>query len=397
MKILVQKFGGTSVKDEKMRSYVIKKIENAILNGFSPVVVVSAMGRYGAPYATDTLLGLIDEDFKKRNKMASDLLTCCGEIISTVVLSNELYKKNIHAVPLTGGQAGIVTDSDFTDAKCIETNTGNIMKILSNGGVPVIAGFQGKTADGYFTTLGRGGSDTTASILGKALKAAAVEIYTDVDGIMTADPRIVKDAELIDVISYSEVFQLASEGAKVIDKKAVKIAMEGNIPIYIKNTMSDAKGTIINNCGDIKASRIITGVTCKKDRIQITIKESDNKGNKKYFDILSLLAANNISLDLINIFPDKQIFTIKNYDEDISIKLFNKNNIKYTEVKDCTVVAAVGSKMSGKPGVMAAIYGALKNDNINVLQTADSNMTIWCLVESKNADNAVRSIHKAFK
>ena len=193
MNIIVQKFGGTSVSTEERRKQVINKIGKAIESGLKPVVVVSAMGRMGEAYATDTLLSLVDNNFKDNNKKAQDLLMCCGEIISSVVLCNDLYKHGITAVPLTGGQAGIITNDVHTDAQAIDVDTHNILKILEEGKVPVVTGFQGVTKDGFFTTLGRGGSDTSACILGVALKAKEIDIYTDVDGIMTADPRMVED------------------------------------------------------------------------------------------------------------------------------------------------------------------------------------------------------------
>lgn len=396
MKIIVQKFGGTSVSSEENRKKVIEKVKKAIKEGYSPVVVVSAMGRKGAPYATDTLLSLINDEFKNSNRLAQDLLMCCGETISSVVMSNDLYNEGVNSVPLTGWQAGIITDNNFTDAKCLEVNPERILEIVSQGRVPVITGFQGATKDGYLTTLGRGGSDTSASLLGVALNASVIEIYTDVNGIMTADPRIVKDADLIDVISYNEVFQLADQGAKVIHPKAVEIAMEGNIPLLIKNTMNDCKGTLINNFGDRKHRRIMSGITSQGDRIQVCINRDNNKGNTKYNDILELLAANEISLDLINIFPNEQIFTINKSDRDILETLLKKDNFQYELIEDCSKVAVVGSGMKGTPGVIAKIIKSLNENNIEVLQTADSHMTIWCLVYSKDAINAINILHRAF-
>ena len=397
MKIVVQKFGGTSVSTNESREQVIEKVKGAIKEGYSPVLVVSAMGRKGEPYATDTLLSLIDDKFKSTNKLAQDLLMCCGETISSVVMSSDLYTSGIDAMPLTGGQAGILTDSNFTDATCIEVKPKKILELVSQGRVPVITGFQGISEGGYLTTLGRGGSDTTASLLGVALNAAAIEIYTDVDGIMTADPRIVENANLIDVISYNEVFQLADKGATVIHPKAVEIAMEGNIPILIKNTMSNCKGTLINNFGDKGKDRIITGITSQRNRTQISIKASENEGNIKYKDVLDLLAENKISLDLINIFPSEQIFTINQKDRDILEDVLNNAKLIYNLIEDCSKVAVIGSRMKGIPGVMAKIIKALSDNNIEVLQTADSHMTIWCLVHSKNEKEAINVLHKAFK
>lgn len=397
MKIVVQKFGGTSVSTKERRQKVVEKVKSAIDEGYSPVVVVSAMGRSGDPYATDTLLSLVGDKFKNTNKLASDLLMCCGELISSVVMSNELFDAGIDAVPLTGGQAGIKTDNIFTNAKHLDVDPKQILDFISKGRVPVITGFQGMSEDGFFTTLGRGGSDTSAAILGVALEAEQIEIYTDVDGIMTADPRIVKDASLINVISYNEVFQLAEQGAKVIHPRAVDIAMKSNVPLFIKNTMSDAKGTLINNNGDLNNSKVITGITHQNDRIQVKIKAKENSNNPKYKDLLSLLAANKISLDLINIFPEQQIFTIGENKKKELEKILDAINIKYSLTENCSQLAVIGSRMAGIPGVIAKIVRSLNENNIEVLQTADSHMTIWCLIHSDNVAEAINALHKSFE
>ncbi|GAA0069376.1 aspartate kinase [Clostridium sardiniense] len=397
MKIVVQKFGGTSVSTKERRQKVVEKVKSAIDEGYSPVVVVSAMGRSGDPYATDTLLSLVGDKFKNTNKLASDLLMCCGELISSVVMSNELFDAGIDAIPLTGGQAGIKTDNVFTNAKHLDVDPKQILDFVSKGRVPVVTGFQGMSEDGFFTTLGRGGSDTSAAILGVALEAEQIEIYTDVDGIMTADPRIVKDASLINVISYNEVFQLAEQGAKVIHPRAVDIAMKSNVPLFIKNTMSDAKGTLINNNGDLNNGKIITGITHQNDRIQVKIKAKENLNNPKYKDLLSLLAANKISLDLINIFPEQQIFTIGENKKKELEKILEAINIKYSLTENCSQLAVIGSRMAGIPGVIAKIVRSLNENNIEVLQTADSHMTIWCLIHSDNVAEAINALHKSFE
>ncbi|WP_294351783.1 aspartate kinase [uncultured Clostridium sp.] len=397
MKIVVQKFGGTSVSTAERRQRVIGKVKEAIKNGFTPVVVVSAMGRKGEPYATDTLLSLVSNEFKKENKLATDLLMCCGELISSVVMANDLEAAGLKAIPLSGGQAGVITDDNFNDANLKDANGKKIKEILSEGMIPVVTGFQGMTEDGFFTTLGRGGSDTSAAIIGVALEAKKIEIYTDVDGIMTADPRIVKEAALIKALSYDEVFQLADQGAKVIHPNAVEVARSGNIPLVIKNTMSDSEGTIINSVGDKTANRLVTSITSHSDRVQICIKLEDNKDNKNYKDVLDIIAKNNISLDLINIFPNEQIFTIPLLVKDKVEELFESLNIKAIVTENCSTIALVGSGMRGIPGVMAKIYKALSDNNIEVLQTADSHMTIWCLIETKNLEKAINALHKSFK
>ena len=397
MKFLVQKFGGTSVSTESRRKFVVEKVKAAIDEGFSPVVIVSAMGRKGEPYATDTLLSLLDDKFKEENKQASDLLMSCGEIISAVVMSNELNKIGLNAMPLTGGQAGIITNDEFTNATSMKVDTKMLSDIISKGYIPVITGFQGMTEEGFITTLGRGGSDTSASLIGVALNATEIQIYTDVDGIMTADPRIVEDASLIDVISYSEVFQLADQGAKVIHPKAVEIAMRGNVPLVIKNTMNNCSGTLINSIGESNNTRIITGITYLNNRIQVSIKLEDNLGNPHYKELLDIVANNDISLDLINIFPKEKIFTIDSNKKNMLETIFKNINIKYTLIENCSKISVIGSRMAGIPGVMAKIIKALSDSNIDVLQTADSHSTIWCLIESDKVSEATNILHKTFQ
>ncbi|MBL4930890.1 aspartate kinase [Clostridium paridis] len=397
MKFLVQKFGGTSVSTESRRKFVVEKVKAAIDEGFSPVVIVSAMGRKGEPYATDTLLSLLDDKFKEENKQATDLLMSCGEIISAVVMSNELNKVGLKAMPLTGGQAGILTNDDFTNATSTNVDITMLSDITSKGYIPVITGFQGMTKEGFITTLGRGGSDTSASLIGVALNAHEIQIYTDVDGIMTADPRIVEDASLIDVISYSEVFQLADQGAKVIHPKAVEIAMRGNVPLVIKNTMNNCSGTLINSIGDSNSTRIITGITYLNNRIQVSIKLEDNQGNPHYKELLDIVANNDISLDLINIFPKEKIFTIDSSKKNMLETIFKNINIKYTLIENCSKISVIGSRMAGIPGVMAKIIKALSDSNIDVLQTADSHSTIWCLIESDKVNEATNILHQTFQ
>jgi aspartate kinase len=394
MKILVQKFGGTSVSTEDKRKLVASKVLSAKALGYSPVVVVSAMGRKGEPYATDTLLSLINENLKVVNPLAVDLLMSCGETISTVVMCNELNKFEINAVPLTGGQAGIITDSNYSNAAILDVNTQKILDILKAGKTPVIAGFQGMDDKGYVTTIGRGGSDVTAAVLGATLNACETQIYTDVDGIMTADPRIVSEATLIEKISYDEIFQFADQGAKVIHPRAVEISRKYNIPLVIKNTMSECVGTVISNMGSETTDNIITGITHMDNRVQIKINKISGSS---YDDIFDILAQNLISIDLINIFPKEKIFTIDKKDFNKFANLLKGLNMTYFFMKDCSKLSIIGSKMQGIPGVMAKILKALTRENIEVLQTADSHMTIWCLVETSYVEKAINALHREFK
>lgn len=396
MKILVQKFGGTSVSTPERREKAASKVIEAVKNGFSVVVVVSAMGRNGDPYATDTLINMVKSIDSNISKRELDLLMNCGEIISSVTFAATLSKKGYKAKVFTGGQAGIITDDNFGNAEIIKVEPTRLLESLKEGIIPVVAGFQGITEEGDLTTLGRGGSDTTAALLGVALKASAVEIYTDVDGIMTADPRIVSKAHILNKISYNEVFQFAEQGAKVVHPRAVEIAMIGNIPLVIKNTMSDSPGTIItqyneayDNIYDI--DKLVTGIANMDHRVQIVLENSENTES-----IFEKIAEEKISIDLINIFPEKQVFTISEVDFKKLQKLLEENNIKYSYRTNCSKVSIIGNRIRGVPGIMARVIKALSRHNIEIYQTADSHNTISCLVSQDKAEEAVRVLHEEF-
>ncbi len=392
MKILIQKFGGTSVSTPERRAIAANKVISAKENGFSPVIVVSAMGRRNDPYSTDTLLTLAGGANTSLKKRDLDLIMCCGELISTAVMAQELCSRGYRAMALTGGNAGIITDSTYGSAEIVKIEGEKLRKLLSKGIIPVVAGFQGVTEQGDLTTIGRGGSDVTAAVLGGALKAECVEIYTDVDGVMTADPRIVPEARLIDQISYDAVFQLADEGAKVVHPRAVEYAMRSGVPMVVKNTLSDSSGTIVS-AGSLIPGKPLTAITSMKDRVQFTI-SMENWSYEK--DVLTLLSENNISIDLINIFPDKDIFTVDNKDSDKTEEILKAVSAKYTLLKNCSKVSIHDTSMRGTPGFMARILKALSSGDIKVLQTADSHSTIWCLVSEKDSDKAVQLLHKAF-
>ncbi len=245
MKILVQKFGGTSLATPELRDRVAHHVRTALDEGYRLVVVVSAMGRKGAPYATDTLLEWVKNNGDALPPREMDLLLHCGEIISASVLASLLRSKGIDCCVLTGGQARIITNDDHTNAQIITVNPVRVRQELEKGRVPIVAGFQGRTTEGEITTLGRGGSDTTATALGVALGAEMVDIFTDVNGIMTAYPRIVEDAVALNTVTYTEMCNLAFQGAKVIHPRAVEIAMQTNVPIRVRSTLADSPGTLV--------------------------------------------------------------------------------------------------------------------------------------------------------
>jgi len=254
MDIVILKFGGTSVSSEERRNLVISKIEATIKKGYFPVVVVSAIGRGDDPYATDTLIKFLKGNHcdgnGKVNNRDLDLLLSCGEIISSVLLSDLLNSLGYKSVALTGWQAGIITDSNFGNAKILKVDTKYLLNCIKEYKIPIIAGFQGINEVGEVTTLGRGGSDITASVIGEALHAKSIVIYTDVDGVMTEDPKTSKDAKVISQISYYEMYIMADQGAKVLHPNSVKIAARCEIPLYVKNTLSNCPGTLVSNlCG----------------------------------------------------------------------------------------------------------------------------------------------------
>lgn len=404
MRYLVQKFGGTSLVDDAKREKVASLVLEAKQNGLLPVVVVSAIGRMGDPYATDTLLSYARECQRELLPREADLLMSCGEIISGVVMSTTLQKAGCPSIFLTGTQAGIITDGAHNNARILKVDPEQIIGHGREGKVVVVAGFQGVTEEGEVTTLGRGGSDTTAAALGVALNAERVDFYTDVEGIMTADPRIVADARPIEAVTYNEICQLAREGAKVIHPRAVEIAMQKGIPLRIKCTFSEAPGTLVTSQGelnkgaiDITRDRTITGITHIPDITRIKIRTGDAADIPDFQGrIFKALALAGISVDFINVHPEIVLFTVKNTDSSKAVKILENMKIKPEVSPDCAKVAAVGAGMTGVPGVMAKIVEALATEKIQILQSADSYTTIWVLVKKGDMENSIRALHRQF-
>ena len=403
MRILVQKFGGTSVSTAENRRLATEKINRAIKDGFRPVVVVSAMGRNGQPYATDTLIGVARDPSTLLSRRELDLMMGCGEIISAVVMASTLQDAGIEAIVLTGGQAGILTDNQYGNARILKIDPSRIRQELAAGKIPVVCGFQGVTEQGDLTTLGRGGSDTTASALGAALQAETIEIYTDVDGIMTADPRLVPHAHILERISYAEVSQLAHQGAKVIHPRAVEFAMQKNIPLIVKSTFSDAPGTLITTTAQVEetcdtsvSDRIATGVTYVKNIAQVTVALEAGKATAASSVIFKLLAKNGINVDLINILPHQVLFTVQNEDAAETQQRLTETGYRLTTLGNCAKVSVVGGGMGDVPGVMASFVEALVSKEIPLLQTVDSQTSISALIDGQYMEIAVSALHSQF-
>ncbi len=398
MQIIIQKFGGSSLVTKENRESAINHVLEAVKNGYKPIVVVSAMGRRGDPYATDTLLDLAFSENSNPNEKALAFLLSCGESISASIICQNMLEKNLLAVPINGSMAGIITSDNYLDGTIKKIQNDNILKYLREGFIPVVTGFQGVNERGEITTLGRGGSDTTAVALGAALGADRVEIFTDVIGLMTADPDIVPDARRIEKVSYNEVLQMAQEGAKVIHPRAVEVAMEFNVPVVIKSTYENVEGTLVTNFQEdfsekLNDGRIITGVTHINNLAQIIVFTPASELEDKMFQ---LLAKRNISIDLINIFPDKKAFTVMADKTKNTINVLEELGVEFEVNKNLSKVTIIGVKMRGVPGVMSRIVTALKKSNVTILQTADSHINISCLVKEENIEKAVCALHKEF-
>jgi aspartate kinase len=400
MKIIVQKFGGTSVRDERGRDFARKHIEKALEDGYKVVVVVSAMGRKGDPYATDTLLSLIGGANNYVSKREQDMLMACGEIISSVVFANLLNKHGIKATAFTGAQAGFRTNDDHTNAKIIEMRCDRVLEALNEYDVVVVAGFQGMAENGDMTTLGRGGSDTSAAALGAALNAEWVDIFTDVEGVMTADPRIVENARPLDVVTYTEICNMAYQGAKVIHPRAVEIAMQAKVPLRVRSTYSDSLGTLVTSVirgkkgSDVK-ERLVTGITYVSNVTQIKVQAREGHYELQS-DVFKAMANEGISVDFINISPHGVVYTVAGEMTDKAVAALRRIGYEPVVVTECAKVSVVGAGIAGVPGVTAKIVTALSEQGIQILQSADSHTTIWVLVKEEDMKNAVNALHDAF-
>ena len=394
MKIVIQKFGGTSLQNSKIREKVAEHIVEAINNGLNPVVVVSAIGRAGNPYATDTLLQTATSEHNSISPREKDLIMSCGELISAVVMVQSLKQKNISAVAINGMQAGIITDDNFNNANIQRVIPDNLLNIISKGEVPVVTGFQGISENGEITTFGRGGSDTTASILAVALKADHIEIYSDVEGLLTADPQKIEDAVHIPNASYTEAVEMANKGADVIHPQAVQIASQFNIPIKLLSTFNKGNATLINAA---KSIRPVTGITSKTKIVHAQIYPKNFEMKSSDLSIFKTLADNNISVDFIDITPALISFIIDEDFEDKFIEILKQENYNFKTEKEFSKISVVGSGMTGMPGVMAKIVNALSSNNITIYECTDSYTTISCLVKKQDENRAITALHKEFE
>jgi len=403
VKIVVQKFGGTSVNTRELREKAALKVKETQEEGFSPIVVVSAMGREGAPYATDTLISLAREEFSNLDPRDLDLLLSCGEIISAVVMSQTLRRMGMKSVAFSGAQAGIITDDRFGDASILRVEPDRIKKYLDKGYVVVVAGFQGVTEEGEVTTLGRGGSDTTAVVLGIYLQADYVDIFTDVNGVFTADPHIVPEARILQGLTYTEAAEIIQQGAKVIHSKAMNLAREYRVPLRVRSLSDEGRGTLICDISTLtkEGLRILSqeepvySIAYRRGLAQVRVKLADS-GNGE-LKIFQSLAQQGISIDLVSLFPESVAFVVDENKGSKVEEILNKEGFEVSLTLPCAKISLVGSGMADRPGVVAQLVEALKEANIEILQTGDSHITISCLVKAQDMERAIQILHHKFQ
>ncbi|MCR8656311.1 aspartate kinase [Paenibacillus endoradicis] len=400
MRILVQKFGGTSLATTEATERVIHHIRRERDNGYAVVIVVSAIGRRGEPYATDTLLELLDSHLGGVDAREKDLLISCGEIISATLLGAQIRAAGIEAIVYTGAEAGIETDEEFGSAKITSIKPEKLIQALKLNKVVVVTGFQGRTRNSDVTTLGRGGSDTTATALGAALHAEFVDIYTDVNGVLTADPRFVADAKPIAKLSYAEICHMAREGAKVVHPRAVEIAQQARIPVRVRSTFSDDEGTLVQDAAwdhneHAVLDRHVTGIAHVTGITQLTV-QSDYADHRAPQLLFQTLARHGISVDFINVTLSGAVFTVQTVQAELAKQLLEAEKLSVKLEPSCAKISIIGGGMNGQPGVMANIITALSDIDVPILQSADSNAAIWVLVKEQHMVIALMALHSTF-
>jgi len=399
--IIVQKYGGKSVANPKKIMGVARRVAACKKQGYDVVVVVSALGD-----TTDELLELAGEISKRPPERELDMLMSTGEQISVALLAMALDKLGQEAISFTGAQVGITTDSSHTKAKIIDVSTGRIKKELNGGRIVIVAGFQGVNLDQEITTLGRGGSDMTAVALAKVLKAEMCEIYTDVKGVYTADPRIVGSARKLDSISYDEMLEMASLGAQVMQARSMEVASKFNIPMHVRSSFSRNKGTLIIK--EVKAMEdvLVRGVTVNKNEAKVTVCDVPDKPGIAS-RIFARLAEADINVDMIiqNISHTKATdisFTVEKSDlnktQDVVKKVVREIGAKGGKYdRNIAKLSVVGIGMRSHSGVAAKMFRVLASEKINIEMISTSEIKISCVIRKKHADMAAKAIHKAFE
>ncbi|MBU3958688.1 MAG: aspartate kinase [Candidatus Omnitrophica bacterium] len=398
--LIVQKFGGTSVADIQRIQKAAARVVSYKRKGYSLVVVVSALGD-----TTDELTALAGKINSMPAEREMDMLLSTGEQISAALLAMGIQKLGAKAISFTGGQVGIITDTSHTRARIIKINTDKIKEELNQGKIVIVAGFQGITLNQDITTLGRGGSDLTAVALAKVLDAEACEIYTDVEGVYTADPRIEPQARKIEYIAYDEMLEMASAGAQVMQSRSIEVAKKFNIPIHVRSGFNYKTGTIITREVKRMEEVVVSGITLNRNETKITICNVPDRPGVAA-KIFKRLAAAGINVDMIvqNVSHLRQTdisFTVKKADTLKASRLIRgvAKDIKASDVlqdEDISRVSIIGVGMKSHPGVAATMFAALAENKINIEMISTSDISIYCIIKKRCAEKAVRVLHKRF-
>lgn len=399
-KLVVQKFGGSSVANVEKLKNVANRIVASVKEGNKLIVVVSAMGD-----TTDELISLAKQINPFYSEREMDMLISTGEQMSSSLLAMAIHKRRVGAISFTGAQVGIITDPFHTQAKILKIETKRIKEELDKNNVVIVAGFQGVTPNSEITTLGRGGSDLSAVALAFATGADVCEIYTDVEGIYTADPRIIDKARKIEHITFDEMLELASRGAQVMHTRAIEVAKKFNIPLHVRSSFSKKEGTLIMEKTSCIEEAVVRGIALTKNEMKITMCNlPDRPGIAAR--IFNELAKKNINIDMIvqNVSHEKIT--------DISFTSLKDNIEKVMKVskqiaksagaggvlfdEDIAKVSVVGVGMKSHSGVAAKCFSALAKNKINIEMISTSEISISCVVRKDAGDKALRVLHKVF-
>lgn len=401
--LIIQKYGGTSVGTPERIKAVAQRVAKTKKDGNDVAVIVSAMSG-----VTDSLIGLANQISPNPSNHDMDILLSSGEIVSASLTAMAIETFGYKSIAFTGSQAGIITDSCHTKAKIMQVDAKRVAKAISDGYVPVIAGFQGVTDNLIdITTLGRGGSDLTAVAVAEALKADICEIYTDVDGVYTTDPNIVKDVRKLDKISYEEMLELASLGAKVLQSRSVEFAKNYNVKVVVRSSFTDDPGTLIVKEDSKMEQVVVSGIAYDKKQARITIQGVPDRPGIAAA-LFTAIANENIIVDMI-----VQNISIEGNKTDISFTVPKLDINKAMEVtkkvtkelnaeavllnEDIANISVVGVGMRTHSGVAAKIFKVLSENNINIMMISTSEIKVSCVIDMKYTELAVRVLHEAFE
>ncbi|MBM7096528.1 aspartate kinase [Bacillus sp. H-16] len=401
MATLVQKFGGTSVGDAAKIKRAAEKVKRAKDEGHEVVTVVSAMGK-----STDALVDLAYQLSEEPDKRELDMLMSTGEQVTISLMVMALKEMGIDAVSLTGWQAGIRTEDVHQNARITDIKTENLERHLKEGKVVIVAGFQGMTPEGEITTLGRGGSDTTAVALAAALKAESCSIFTDVPGVYTSDPRVVKKARQLQSISYDEMLELANLGAGVLHPRAVEFAKNYSIPLIVRSSMIDQEGTVVEEEASMEQNLVVRGLAFESAVTKVTVERMPNRVDT-LSSLFTSLAESGINVDVIiqQVTEDQKVnvsFSIHTQalKETLEVLETIQSKLQYQKVRhvdQLSKVSIVGSGMISNPGVAADMFRVLAKEEVPVEMVSTSEIKVSTVIEEKYMVKAVESLHTFFE